>query len=201
MQKEKIRWITVKGTHIPIKEGQTVEEAMQQTFYRQNEPYSQILDEGRKREAQKLAQVLNAVKDNSVQKLAYSLGQVRDLKELLGEEYVGYKGQDAVKKLLREKKGHIKKAFYRQDIGGIDVLWGNENLGIHHIIDRRKEQNIDIDDFFNGISDVIEKGDLVRRNSRGNYEIWKDGKMAVIASTYHENNLVFLLTAFKRRKK
>ena len=35
--------------------------------------------------------------------------------DLIGEEYVGIKGQAAVDKLMAEKQGHIKDAFYRED--------------------------------------------------------------------------------------
>lgn len=48
MQKEKIRWITVKGTHIPIKEGQTAKEATATFFARQNASYAEIMRETQK---------------------------------------------------------------------------------------------------------------------------------------------------------
>ena len=53
MQKEKIRWITVKGTHIPIKEGQTAKEATATFFARQNASYAEIVKETSQREQKK----------------------------------------------------------------------------------------------------------------------------------------------------
>ena len=47
-----------------------------------------------------------------------------ELTTLLGEEFKGYKGQEAVNKLLQEKRGHVKGAFHREDMGDIDLLWG-----------------------------------------------------------------------------
>ncbi len=58
----------------------------------------------------------------------------QDISKLLGKEYKGFKGQDAINKLLAEKQGHIKAAFTRSDIGDIDLLWGNDDIGLQHII-------------------------------------------------------------------
>ena len=64
-------------------------------------------------------------------------GSQEELDNLLGEEFKGYKGQDAVDKLLKEKRGHVKNAFTRPEIGGIDLVWGDENGGLLHTIMRR----------------------------------------------------------------
>ena len=65
-----------------------------------------------------------------------------ELVDLLGVEFKGYKGQDAVNKLLEEKQGHIKGAFHRDDIGDIDLIWGNDNVGLQHIIRQREKEKI-----------------------------------------------------------
>ena len=56
-------------------------------------------------------------------------------------------GQKAIEKLVNDNTGNISKAFYRKDIGNIDLIWGDDNKGLKHIIDRRKSQNINIDEF------------------------------------------------------
>lgn len=58
--------------------------------------------------------------------------EYQTLKKLLGKEFTGVKGQKAVEKLLQEKQGHVKGAFTRQDIGDIDLVWGNEKQGLCH---------------------------------------------------------------------
>lgn len=83
--------------------------------------------------------------------------------EFLGEEFKGYKGQKAIDKLLKEKRGHIKGAFHRDDIGDIDLLWGNDDLGLQHIVKRRKEQGIDSENFLQDISSVIENGNFRKK--------------------------------------
>ena len=106
-------------------------------------------------------------------------------------------GQKAIEKLVNDNTGNISKAFYRKDIGNIDLIWGDDNKGLKHIIDRRKSQNINIDEFLPKLTDVIENGELIRVNDKGRYEIFKDGIMVIIDPN---DGTPFLLTAFKRRK-
>lgn len=106
-------------------------------------------------------------------------------------------GQKAIEKLVNDNTGNISKAFSRKDIGNIDLIWGDDNKGLKHIIDRRKSQNINIDEFLPKLTDVIENGELIRVNDKGRYEIFKDGIMVIIDPN---DGTPFLLTAFKRRK-
>lgn len=152
--------------------------------YRQNASYEEIMTNDRKR---------------LYSELAYGLSQVRDIKALLGKEYTGYKGQAAMDKLLEEKQGHIKAAFHRDDIGDIDLIWGNEDLGLQHIINRRNEQGINTDEFLRGLTDTIENGQFKKYTKRNDIEIKLKRQIAVIALTYHKNRLTYLLTAYKTR--
>ena len=128
-------------------------------------------------------------------------GSQEELYVLLGEEFKGVKGQAAVDKLLKEKRGHVKGAFHRDDIGDIDLLWGNDALGIQHILKQRTAQGIDGDTFLKDLSQVIEQGTFSGKSDRGNFEFLHNGKMAIIAPEYHGNKIVFVLTAYKTRKK
>lgn len=119
--------------------------------------------------------------------------------ELLGEEFKGYKRQAAIDKLLQEKRGYVKGAFHRDDIGDIDLLWGNDFIGLRHIIKQREAQEINISDFMKDLSSVIEEGRFRKKTGRGDFEFVKDGKLAVIAIEYHGNKMQYLLTAYKTR--
>jgi hypothetical protein len=123
-----------------------------------------------------------------------------DLSELLGKEHTDVKGQDAINKLLEEQNGHVKGAFERSDIGKIDLIWGNDELGLQHIIKRREDQGIDAKTFLSDLSEVIEKGYMKFNDETGNFEIWHNRKMAVVAPSFKNKKMTFLLTAFKRRK-
>lgn len=135
-----------------------------------------------------------------MEELGHSDGSIDDISALLGQEFTGVKGQDAINKLLQERKGHVKGAFHRDDIGDIDLLWGNDALGLQHILMRRAEQGINTEDFLSNLCEVIEKGVFKQRNERGNFEFWYQGKMAVIAPEYHGNKITYMLTAYKRKK-
>ncbi|WP_104730599.1 putative barnase/colicin E5 family endoribonuclease [Helicobacter felis] len=50
------------------------------------------------------------------------------------------KGAQAVAKLLKEKHGQVAGAFYREDLGYIDLVWGDSKKGLAHILERRTQQ-------------------------------------------------------------
>lgn len=127
--------------------------------------------------------------------------KIPSIDEILGEEFKGYKGKAAIDKLLQEKHGHVKGAFHRDDIGDIDLLWGNDFIGLRHIIKQREAQGINISDFMKDLSSVIEEGRFRKKTGRGDFEFVKDGKLAVIAIEYHGNKMQYLLTAYKTRYK
>ncbi|WP_233705673.1 putative barnase/colicin E5 family endoribonuclease [Helicobacter felis] len=54
-------------------------------------------------------------------------------------EFAG-KGKEAVAKLLREQRGQVAGAFYREDLGYIDLVWGDSKKGLVHILERRTQQ-------------------------------------------------------------
>lgn len=124
-----------------------------------------------------------------------------EIDALYGEEFTGYKGQAAVDKLLKEKRGHVKAAFHREDMGDIDLLWGNDYLGLQHIIKHREEQGINAIEFMKDLAEVVEKGEFVRKNHNGTFEFWYQRRMAIISPEYHGRKVTYLLTAYKRKKR
>ncbi|WP_423785972.1 DUF3519 domain-containing protein, partial [Helicobacter pylori] len=43
---------------------------------------------------------------------------------------------------MQEKNGQVAGAAFRDDLGGIDFVWGNKDYGLEHILKRREEQAI-----------------------------------------------------------
>jgi hypothetical protein len=129
------------------------------------------------------------------------------LEKLLGPEYTGVKGQAAIDKLLQERHGHVKAAFYRKEIGHIDLLWGHDGVGLQHIIKRRNEDGYDGEAFLLELGECIEKGSFrVHKNGtiisdRGNFELLFNNKIAVISPNYRDTGVTLVLTAFKTRSK
>lgn len=122
-----------------------------------------------------------------------------EIDALYGEEFTGYKGQAAVDKLLKEKHGHVKAAFHREDMGDIDLLWGNDYLGLQHIIKHREEQGINAIEFMKDLAEVVEKGKFYKMGNNGTFEFWYNGKSVVISPEYHKHKVTYLLTAYKKK--
>ncbi|WQW37366.1 DUF3519 domain-containing protein [Helicobacter pylori] len=96
-----------------------------------------------------------------------------------GPNYSEFKndGLGAINKLLETKKGFVAGAFHKEGLGDIDLVWGNKDYGLEHILKRREEQALN-----NGINEaeakeyamsvvktipeVIDKGVKVERNGR-----------------------------------
>ncbi len=122
---------------------------------------------------------------------------------LRGHEFTGYKGAEAVKKILAEKQGYVRAAFSRKEIGDIDLIWGDAKIGLRHILERRKASNpdMDVDDFVRDMADIVENGEIHFREDRNNYEIWKNKKLCVVTNAFYGNRLHLVLTEFPARKK
>ncbi len=96
-----------------------------------------------------------------------------------GPNYSEFKndGLGAINKLLETKKGFVAGAFYKEGLGDIDLVWGNKDYGLEHILKRREKQakNQGLNEqqakeyalnIAKTIPEVIEKGVKVERNGR-----------------------------------
>ncbi len=176
---ERIKWAKENGIDLPLNEDGSVDDLKLQELY----------DSAKQKT------------DSKIDEKDEENNSDDSLEELLGEEFKGVKGQEAIDKLVLEKKGHVKGAFHREDIGDIDLLWGSDSFGLRHIIKQREDQGINSQEFLKDLSETVEKGEYYGRTNRGDFEFLHNGKMAVIAIEYHGNKITYLLTAFKTRKK
>ena len=124
-------------------------------------------------------------------------------KEFAGRKYSGYKGQKAVQKLVRTQEGYVPNAFKNKKIGNISLIWGNEKLGLKHLILRRSK-NLNIDEFLKDLSAVINEGEVFpNKKNPTRFNVWhrKKKKMVVIETVYGQNKKVnFPVTAFRQNK-
>ena len=120
-----------------------------------------------------------------------------EVQELLGKEHTGVKGIAAIEKLLQERSGHVKNAFKRKEIGYIDLIWGDGEVGLQHIIERRNEQGFDGESFLYEIPNVIRQGNI-RKQPSGAFAIEYGGVKAIVAPSLRGSNIQFLLTAFEK---
>lgn len=124
-----------------------------------------------------------------------SIGFKQESLDLLGQEHKAPHGDAAVQKLLDCKNGYIKNAFIRSDIDDITLIWGNDAVGLKHIIKRRKEENEDVDELVSHLSDTIENGTL-KINKRGRFVITKGKYQAIISPEIFNDKLNFLVTGY-----
>jgi hypothetical protein len=129
-----------------------------------------------------------------------SSAKLSPIDAVLGKEFVGVKGRAAVDKLLDEKEGHVKGAFTRGDIGDIDLIWGNDNIGVQHIIKRRKEEGQDWESVLRELPEVVEKGKLAKKVIGGKHRfvITHNGHEAIVDSRLYGSNIQFVLTAYEQ---
>lgn len=185
MSEQKGVWRTIMGRKVFIADGQSLTDAMRAS--------GKFTDKV-------LAAVDENEKDEKKQNRKKELGEMnkKELAEFLGPEYEGLKGQAAIEKVASEKSGHVKGAFTREDIGDIDLFWGNNDVGLQHIISHRKEQGINVDGFLEEITEVVEKGAFGGPAKAPDSFIFRTkDKTAVISYTYKGNDIQYLLTAFK----
>lgn len=128
--------------------------------------------------------------------------KAKSKEEFFGEEFKGYKGADAVEKLLKEKRGHIKSAFERPEIGGIDLVWGDEKGGLLHTMQHRDkklakgEGTISGYDMVMKIPEIIDKG-VVDNDNKGRINIDYDGYRVGILPTIYDDKLNWIVTAME----
>ncbi len=92
---------------------------------------------------------LSPLEQANAEKLAKLQHAITPLKEF-GKNYPEFalKPKEALEKLLQEKNGQVAGAAYRDDLGGIDFVWGapktkdSVGYGLAHIIERREQQAI-----------------------------------------------------------
>uniref|UniRef100_UPI00165C5F1E putative barnase/colicin E5 family endoribonuclease n=1 Tax=Helicobacter pylori TaxID=210 RepID=UPI00165C5F1E len=94
-----------------------------------------------------------------------------------GHNYSEFKGDGlgTINKLLETKKGFVAGAFYKEGLGDIDLVWGNKDYGLEHILKRREKQakNQGLNEqqakeyalnIAKTIPEVIEKGNAITDN-------------------------------------
>ena len=115
----------------------------------------------------------------------------------------------AIKHLLKVQNGECPKALYREDIGFIDIVWGendpmtNKGYGLKHIVEKHgesiKELGFEVEDF---IPIVVQFGNLSVKKSDDKKLLLESTTFRIVIQTrWNNQEKVFLLTAFDLRKK
>ncbi|MBT0754076.1 putative barnase/colicin E5 family endoribonuclease, partial [Campylobacter upsaliensis] len=115
-----------------------------------------------------------------------------------GENFAGYKGKEAIEKLLEEKRGQVANAFYKEGLGEIDLVWGDENFGLRHILNKHKGE---FKNLAEQLDEIITKGEVIKRKGRKNaYNIEHNGfKVGINQGFNQKGENKWIVTAFDNK--
>ncbi len=120
-------------------------------------------------------------------------------------QWVLGKAQEAAKFLRKNRGGYLKGVFHREDIGDIDLAWGNKKAGLLHIIKRHIEEQDDFDsvnEAVEAIEKTIQNG--TARKEDNSYVVEHGNTRVVIANDGKGNWVVtaydYVTSKEKKRK-
>ncbi|MCQ2889593.1 DUF3519 domain-containing protein, partial [Helicobacter pylori] len=132
------------------------------------------------------------------------------LKEF-GKNYPEFalKPKEALEKLLQERNGQVAGAAYRDDLGGIDFVWGNKDYGLEHILEKRKKQYKRLgltpeqakertNELIKEIPNIIQKG--LKEEDKPGYAIIILNNSKVVLSKFRGDNELknhYMITSFE----
>uniref|UniRef100_UPI0013CE0A7A putative barnase/colicin E5 family endoribonuclease n=1 Tax=Helicobacter felis TaxID=214 RepID=UPI0013CE0A7A len=108
------------------------------------------------------------------------------------------KGAQAVAKLLKEQRGQVAGAFYREDLGYIDLVWGDSKKGLAHILERRTQQYGEQQalEFIHNLPRMLQEAKLYKE-LENKIELVTPTDMIVLGK---RGDNKFVLTGFKDRR-
>ena len=119
-------------------------------------------------------------------------------------KYTKFKGKpkEAIKYLLKVQKGDCLEALYREDIGYIDIVWGendknNKGFGLKHIVEKHGKEieqlGFKVEDF---IPIIVQYGEL-KKSQKEEKILLEGNKFRVVL--YVDTKKKFVLSAFDLR--
>jgi mRNA-degrading endonuclease RelE of RelBE toxin-antitoxin system len=117
------------------------------------------------------------------------------------------KPKEAILFLKKKKSGECIKALYREEIGYVDIVWGendenNLGYGLKHIIEKHGNQirkfGYEVEDF---IPFAFQFGKIQPQKEKYKIRIANDSYMVVLLTEWKDKNKTLLLTSFTLKKK
>ena len=196
----------LKRTNFNSNTSRLIDEFMQnlEDFNREKEQFLEAkrAEEARiKEEEQARINAIKTAQENAYNAQEANLGndilEPSSLKEDFGENFAGYKGKEAIEKLLEEQRGQVKGAFYKEGLGEIDLVWGDKNYGLEHILNKHGGE---FEDIAAELSEAMEKGVLKKQNEVRSRIEFKDFAIG-LSGEFKGEKRAFIITAFKRNGK
>ncbi|MGL2671751.1 DUF3519 domain-containing protein [Helicobacter pylori] len=166
---------------------------------------------------EEITQGVKSAKENIAKQEKALQDAITPLKQF-GKNYAEFalKPKEALEKLLQEKNGQVAGAAFRDDLGGIDFVWGKDGkdgYGLAHILEKREKQYTRLglnaeqikertDELLKSIPEVIESGTLFKDDlERVSVEL--NNIRVGLKNTWDNNNLNnhFVVTSYERDEK
>ncbi|EAL4138834.1 hypothetical protein DMN64_05490, partial [Campylobacter upsaliensis] len=192
----------LKRTNFNSNTSRLIDEFMQnlEDFNREKEQFLQAkrAEEARiKEEEQARINAIKTAQENAYNAQEANLGkdileaEEKPLKDEFGVNFEGFKGKEAVEKLLEEQRGQVRGAFYKEGLGEIDLVWGEvkgggkeaKGYGLSKIIEKHGE---DFKEFGEGLEGVSKGLDEII--TKGEIHTQEYGRKTII---YHKNGDVY----------
>nr|WP_183004612.1 DUF3519 domain-containing protein [Helicobacter pylori] len=158
-----------------------------------------------------LKRLIEAIKDMQKESEKGSKKPKLDTPSEWGENYSEFKGDGlgAINKLLETKKGFVAGAFYKEGLGDIDLVWGNKDYGLEHILEKRKKQYKRLgltneqakertNELLKEIPTIIQKG--LKEEDKPGYAVIILNNLKVVLSKFKGDNELknhYMITSFE----
>ncbi|TLD98111.1 hypothetical protein LS73_009430, partial [Helicobacter muridarum] len=109
------------------------------------------------------------------------------------------RGKEAIEFLLDKKLGQIQRAFYKEGLGDIDLVWGDSKMGLQHIIERRSQQwgeEKALRFIKEDLPQIVENSKLYKQDNN-KIELITDKDILILG---RKDNNKFIVTSFKDRR-
>ncbi|MGL2423752.1 DUF3519 domain-containing protein [Helicobacter pylori] len=169
------------------------------------------------RKIEEITQGVKSAKENITKQEKALRDAITPLKQF-GKNYAEFvlKPKEALEKLLQEKNGQVAGAAFRDDLGGIDFVWGKDGkdgYGLAHILEKREKQYTRLglnteqikertDELVKSIPEVIENGALIK-DDLGRISVELNNIRVGLKNTWDNDNLNnhFVVTSYERDEK
>ncbi|WP_240146819.1 DUF3519 domain-containing protein [Helicobacter pylori] len=169
------------------------------------------------RKIEEITQGVKSAKENITKQEKALQDAITPLKQF-GKNYAEFvlKPKESLEKLLQEKDGQVAGAAFRDDLGGIDFVWGKDGKDgyrLAHILEKREKQYTRLglnteqikertDELLKSIPEVIENGTLFK-DDLGRVSVELNNIRVGLKNTWDNNNLNnhFVVTSYERDEK
>ncbi|MGG7073205.1 DEAD/DEAH box helicase family protein [Campylobacter sp. 9BO] len=131
----------------------------------------------------------------------YNITPIKEFGTNYAEFY--HDGVGAVNKLLAEKNGQVAGAFYKEGLGDIDLVWGDDKIGLNKILSKHADDFKEFGGVGKGLDEIVNNGEVVSKNGVETIILNKNDKIFKIGLSKgwnDEGKNDWIITAYEFKK-